>query len=119
MRENYIKLLKRNLKYGEAQAVIQLVESSFQYPNKKLHAEIDGPFENVNGIIRYGALYKEALQELFISISTTELKEKVDISIFPSLKKLLGDPSEINVILLLDEDIPQITFTFDDLIVIG
>lgn len=119
MEENYVKLLKRSLKFGELQAVYQLIESSFYQPDKKLNAEIEGPFDSVEGTIRYGALYKENLQALFISISTTELKEKVDISIFPSLKKVLGDPSEINVVMLLEEDIPQITFKYDDLLVIG
>lgn len=119
MEENYIKLLKRNLKFGELQAVYQLIESSFNQPNKKINTEIDGPFDSVEGTIRYSALYKENHQALFISISTTELREKVDISIFPSLKKVLGDPSEINVIIIKDEDIPQITFKYDDLLVVS
>lgn len=119
MEENYVKLLKRNLKIGEAQAVFNLIESSLHQPDIKVRTEIEGPFESVEGIIRYGAIYNEDLQELFISISTTELKERVDISIFPSLKKVLGDPSEINVIILHDEDIPQITFKYEDLLVVN
>lgn len=89
MEENYIKLLKRTLKFGEAQAVYQLIETSLHQPDRKVSTTIDGPFESVEGTIRYGALYKEEVQELFFSISTTELKERVDISIFPSLKKYL------------------------------
>lgn len=118
MEENYIKLLKRTLKLGEVHAVYQLIESSFQQPDELVHTEIEGPFDTLDGTIRYGAIYKEDSQELFISISTTDLKEKVDISIFPSLKEILGDPTEINVI-ILHEEIPQITFKYDDLLIIG
>lgn len=119
MNENYVKLLKRNLKFGEENAVYHLIESSLYQPDKRLSTTIDGPFESVEGTIRYGALYHEEQQELFISISTTELKEKVDISIFPTLKKVLGDPTEIKVIILQGEDIPQITFKYEDLLVVG
>lgn len=118
MKEYQVGLLKRTLKCGEVQAATQLIESTLNSPNEKQKIMIDGPFEQLEGTIHYHALFNEYEQELYFSISRTELREKVDVSIFSSLKALLGEPSEIFLVMLKEENIPQITFKYSDLLVI-
>ncbi len=118
MKEHHIGLLKRTLKTGEVQAITELIESSFQLPSQTHLFMLEGPFEQIEGTIRYHATFHEYKQELLFSISTTKLKENVDVSIFPSLKQLLGDPSEIFIVMLKEENIPQITFKYGDILFI-
>jgi hypothetical protein len=118
MKEFNISLFKRSLKLGEEHTVSTLIERALQSPYTEQQENISGSFDSLDGTICYEAIYKENDQKLQVSISTSYLKEKVDISIFPMLKHLLGEPTNIFLAIRKEKHIPQITFTYHDLIVL-
>ncbi|GGE69996.1 hypothetical protein [Priestia taiwanensis] len=118
MKKIQISLFKRSLKLGEERIVLTLIERALQAPYSKQQEEISGPFDSFDGTIWYEATYKENDLQLNLSIAASYLKEKVDISIFPTLQHLLGEPTNIFLALKKGETIPQITFTYHDLLVL-
>jgi hypothetical protein len=113
-----IDLFKRSLKKGEEHTVCTLIERALQTPYTEQTETISGFFDSLNGTIYYKALYKENIQKLYVSISTSYLKEKVDISIFPTLQHLLGEPTNVYFAVRKEKNIPQITFSYHDLLVL-